>query len=135
DPKEQGLRKILNFGHTIGHAVETYSLNRDGNPLLHGEAIAIGMICEAYLSHQYNGLKEDELAEIVKALRSVFPDYQLKSESFSDLIAIMRNDKKNTDDNIGFALLKEIGHCDFNHYLDEDKIKSALTYYQETVSE
>lgn len=135
DPKEQGLRKILNFGHTIGHAVETYSLNRDGNPLLHGEAIAIGMICEAYLSYQYNGLKEDQLAEIVKALRSIFPDYQLKSESFSDLIAIMKNDKKNTDDNIGFALLKEIGHCDFNHYLDEDKIKSALTYYQGTVSE
>src|SRR5690606_32174448 len=53
DPKESGLRKILNFGHTIGHAVETYSIDNDDNPLLHGEAIAVGMICEAYLSHCY----------------------------------------------------------------------------------
>lgn len=50
DPYEKGLRKILNFGHTIGHAIEAYSLEHEANPLLHGEAIAIGMICEAYLS-------------------------------------------------------------------------------------
>src|SRR5690554_6762169 len=56
DPKESGLRKILNFGHTIGHAVETYSIDNDKDSLVHGEAIAIGMICEAYLSHKYNGL-------------------------------------------------------------------------------
>jgi len=133
DPKEQGLRKILNFGHTIGHAVETYSLDKDKNPLLHGEAIAIGMICEAYLSYQYNGLKENQFIGIVEAIRSVFPDYNLKSESFPTLIEIMKNDKKNSDDKIGFALLTEIGRCDFNHYLDESKIKSALTYYEETI--
>lgn len=133
DPKEKGLRKILNFGHTIGHAVETNSLDKDKNPLLHGEAIAIGMICEAYLSYQYNGLKESQLIEIVEVIRSIFPDYNLKSESFSALIDIMKNDKKNSDDKIGFALLTEIGSCDFNHYLDENKIKSALTYYQERV--
>jgi len=133
DPKEQGLRKILNFGHTIGHAVETYSLEKDARPLLHGEAIAVGMICEAYLSNQYNGLGEGQLTEVVEAIRKTFPDYNLKAESFDTLIQIMRNDKKNDDDKIGFALLTKIGHCDFNHYLDADKIKSALTYYQETI--
>lgn len=133
DPKEQGLRKILNFGHTIGHAVETYSLERDDNPLLHGEAIAVGMICEAYLSFQYNGLKEEQLVEVIEAIRDVFPDYNLKSESFPELIEIMNNDKKNSDNRIGFALLSEIGHCDYNHYLDENKIKSALSYYQNIV--
>lgn len=133
DPKEQGLRKILNFGHTIGHAVETYSLDKDKNPLLHGEAIAIGMICEAYLSNQYNDLRDNQLVEIVEAIRNIFPDYNLKSESFRTLIEIMKNDKKNSDDKIGFALLTKIGRCDFNHYLDESKIKSALSYYQETI--
>src|SRR5690606_1112322 len=106
DPKEAGLRKILNFGHTIGHAIETYSLDNDNSPLLHGEAIAVGMICEAFLSQRHNGLSEAELAEVVAHLRSVFPDYQLKQESFGAIIATMRNDKKNSQGRIGFSLLK-----------------------------
>jgi len=133
DPKESGLRKILNFGHTIGHAVETYSLDHDNNPLLHGEAIAVGMICEAYLSYKFNGLKEDQLQKVLQVIRKIFPHYKLKSSTFSVLIEIMKNDKKNSDDKIGFALLTDIGHCSFNHYLEEDKIKAALTYYQEKI--
>lgn len=130
DPKEKGLRKILNFGHTIGHAVETYSIENDADPLLHGEAIAIGMICEAYLSHAYKGLAADQLAEIVQYIQSVFPAYELKSASFDALLAIMKNDKKNVGGKIGFSLLTEIGKCSFNLYLEEDKIKEAFTYYQ-----
>lgn len=133
DPKESGLRKILNFGHTIGHAVETYSLDNDEDSLLHGEAIAIGMICEAYLSHKYNGLGLVELQEIVRFVRKVFPDYELRSESFSDLIEVMKNDKKNSSGKIGFSLLTKISHCSYNHYLEEDKIKEALSFYQELV--
>ena len=132
DPKESGLRKILNFGHTIGHAVETYSLDHDERPLLHGEAIAVGMICEAYLSHLTNGLLASDLDEVVGAIRNTFPDYELKPETFSQLIEIMKNDKKNQDGKIGFALLSEIGKCSFNHYLDEDKIKTALSFYSNT---
>lgn len=133
DPKESGLRKILNFGHTVGHAVETYSLDNDEHSLLHGEAIAIGMICEAYLSHKYNGLGAEELQEIVRFVRKVFPDYELRSESFSDLIEVMKNDKKNSSGKIGFSLLTKIGHCSYNHYLEEDKIREALSFYQELV--
>lgn len=133
DPKESGLRKILNFGHTIGHAVETYSIDNDKDSLFHGEAIAIGMICEAYLSHKYNGLNEEGLQQIVTSIRRIFPDYVLKSETFPALIEIMKNDKKNVDSKIGFSLLTEIGHCSFNHYLEEDKIKEALMYYQELI--
>jgi len=129
DPKERGLRKILNFGHTIGHAVETYSLDHDKKPLLHGEAIAIGMICEAYLSHLHNGLEANQLNEIVESVRSIFPDYNLKPATFTELIKIMKNDKKNNDGKIGFALLTEIGKCSFNHYLEEDAIKAALDFY------
>jgi len=130
DPKEAGLRKILNFGHTIGHAVETHSLDHDSNPLLHGEAIAIGMICEAFLSHRYNGLSEAELNEVVGHLRSVFPAYTLKSESFGAVIATMRNDKKNSQGRIGFSLLKGLGECSYNHYLEAEAIEEALAYYQ-----
>lgn len=130
DPKENGLRKILNFGHTIGHAVETYSIEHDANPLLHGEAIAVGMICEAYLSHVQNGLDADQLDEIVQYIQSVFPTYKLKSESFDGLLGIMKNDKKNVAGRIGFSLLQEIGKCSFNLYLEEDKIKESFTYYQ-----
>lgn len=130
DPKEMGLRKILNFGHTIGHAVETYSMENDADPLVHGEAIAIGMICEAYLSHLHNGLAESQLEEIVTYIRSVFPPYELKTSSVDSLTEIMKNDKKNVNGRIGFSLLSEIGKCSFNLYLEEDKIKDALTYYQ-----
>lgn len=130
DPKEKGLRKILNFGHTIGHAVETYSIENDAEPLLHGEAIAVGMICEAFLSHKHNGLRAEQLEELVQYIRSVFPSYELKSASFESLLEIMKNDKKNVGGRIGFALLQEIGKCSFNLYLEEDKIKDAFTYYQ-----
>jgi 3-dehydroquinate synthase len=100
---------------------------------LHGEAIAIGMICEAYLSHKYNGLGAEELQEIVRFVRKVFPDYELRSESFSDLIEEMKNDNNNSSGKIGFSLLTKIGHCSYNHYLEEDKIREALSFYQELV--
>lgn len=130
DPKEKGLRKILNFGHTIGHAVETYSLDHDKHSLLHGEAIAVGMICEAYLSHRYNALSAEELQEVVASVRKTFPDYSLKTKTFPRLLEIMKNDKKNLDGKIGFSLLESIGSCSYNHYLEEDKIIEALNYYQ-----
>lgn len=130
DPFEKGLRKTLNFGHTIGHAVETYSLMNYSNPLLHGEAIAVGMICEAYLSFKHNNLSEQELQEIVAYIRSVYTDYPLKTASYDEVLEFMRNDKKNTNGNIGFALLKTIGACDYNIYLSEEQIVESLDYYR-----
>lgn len=133
DPFEKGLRKILNFGHTIGHAIESYSLLNDKQPLLHGEAIAIGFICESYLSTKYSTLSELELVEIKTYILSCFPTYKLKENSFKKLIEIMKNDKKNEADKIGFALLNQIGKCDYNYYLPETDIISSLKYYQEIV--
>ncbi|WP_312697916.1 3-dehydroquinate synthase [Sphingobacterium mizutaii] len=130
DPTEKGLRKILNFGHTIGHAIEGYSLVTDVNPLLHGEAIAIGMICEAYLSHKINNLDIAELDEIVDYLLSIYPKYNLNSAVYPELLALMKNDKKNEGNKLGFALLRKIGDCDFNKYVEEDAIIESLDYYQ-----
>ncbi|MGB4398765.1 MAG: 3-dehydroquinate synthase [Daejeonella sp.] len=129
DPFEKSLRKILNFGHTIGHAVESYSLSHDRKPLLHGEAIAIGFICEAYLSSKKNGLRQAELEETVEAIKAVYPSYNLRKENYPALLEIMKNDKKNNGGQINFSLLSEIGKCGFDLYCTEEEIFESLDYY------
>lgn len=129
DPQEQGLRKILNFGHTIGHAIEGYSLLHDNNALLHGEAIAIGMICEAYLSHKLAGLSESGLMDITQYLLSIYPVYTFDQAIYPELIELMMNDKKNENHKIGFSLLTAIGECSYNHYVSEEDIIESLDYY------
>jgi len=134
DPTEKGVRKILNFGHTIGHAIESYSLANDGLPLLHGEAIAIGMICEGYLSHRVNGLTKEALDDIVRTFRSHFPDYNMRRSIDSELITLMKNDKKNVGDRIGFALLNKIGACDIDVFVSHALISESLDFYRMLVS-
>ncbi|WP_395625983.1 3-dehydroquinate synthase [Daejeonella sp.] len=129
DPFEKGLRKILNFGHTIGHAVESYSLQHDKKPLLHGEAIAIGFICEAYLSAKKNKLTKEELREIVDTIKSVYPAYKVAKSSYKNLIELMKNDKKNISDKISFSLLSKIGACDYDIYCTEEEILGSLEFY------
>jgi len=130
DPREKGLRKILNFGHTIGHAIEGYSLANDRNPLLHGEAIAVGMICEAYLSRRLRGLSEAALADIIITFRKHFPDYRYGNEIYGQLMGLMKNDKKNAGDRIGFALLNSIGACDVDVFVGDEVIKESLDFYK-----
>lgn len=129
DPLEKGLRKILNFGHTIGHAIEGYSLYNDKNPLLHGEAIGIGMICEAWLSHKYLGLSESDLKDISTTFLNIYAPYHYSKDQYSTFLELMKNDKKNESNQIGFALLAAIGDCKFNIYVNEDDIQLALDYY------
>ena len=129
DPYEKGLRKILNFGHTIGHAIESYSLKHDKNPLLHGEAIAIGFICESFLSVKYNGLSELELKAIQDCIISYYPKYRLKAP-FEKLLSIMQNDKKNEGGKINFSLLKSIGQCGIDSFCSENDIRESIEYYK-----
>lgn len=130
DPKESGLRKILNFGHTIGHAIEGYSLRHDKDPLLHGEAIAIGMICEAYISSKVADLPQSELEDIVNYFSSLFPHYRLQDDVFPEALELMRNDKKNERNKLGFALLQNIGTARYNVYVEEELVKESLSFYQ-----
>ncbi len=134
DPFEKGLRKILNYGHTIGHAIESYSLKHDKEPLLHGEAIAIGFICEAFLSAKRNGLKRMELSEIVKTIKNTYPTYKLDKASYSELLDIMKNDKKNNAGQISFSLLSEIGKCGYDIYCTEEEIFESLNYYSHEIA-
>jgi 3-dehydroquinate synthase len=131
DPEEKGLRKILNFGHTIGHAIESYFL-QSKNPLLHGEALAMGMYCETYLSQKHNSLSEKEAEEIYELLKTTFPLAAIPEAAVSTLLNFMKQDKKNLGDQIGFALLDNIGSCSYNHYFSTEEITQSLHFYQKT---
>jgi 3-dehydroquinate synthase len=129
DPFEKGERKLLNFGHTIGHAMEAYSLKHDSKPLKHGEAIAIGMICEAYLSKLNGGLSNKELRQITDLITLHFPKYSLRSILSPELTRLMRNDKKNTNEKINFTLLKKTGKGMIDQTCTDNQIAAALNYY------
>ena len=94
DPFEKGERKLLNFGHTIGHAVESYSLLHDQKPMKHGEAIAIGMICESYISNCKNELTATDLMAITARISSIYNFHQLDDSNYHELIELMKNDKE-----------------------------------------
>lgn len=129
DMYESGVRKILNFGHTIGHAIEAYSLGHDPSSLLHGEAIAIGMICEAYLAHKTEQLSTAEMREVTETLLHYFPEYPLMQADHQELLQIMKHDKKNAGELISFSLIYEIGECDFDKNVPVQLIKESFEYY------
>jgi 3-dehydroquinate synthase len=130
DPFEKGLRKALNFGHTIGHAVESMALATK-NPFTHGEAIAIGMICEAYLSKILRGLTETELTEICSFILKIYGKQDIEQFDFQQLIALMRQDKKNdSSSKINFSLLSTLGSVEVNCIASEKEIEAALSFYK-----
>lgn len=130
DPFERGLRKALNFGHTIGHAIESKALTTE-NPLTHGEAIAIGMICEAYLSKILKGLSDAELTDIYQFILKIYGKYDIEPFDFQQLIALMRQDKKNDSAaNINFSLLPKIGSVEVNCIASETEIEASLAFYR-----
>jgi len=131
DPFEKGFRKCLNFGHTVGHAVETYSLQNDKVHLTHGEAIAIGMICEAWLSHKKAGLSAEELDEISTILTGLYPKYDMDDSCYSLLHNLMKTDKKNQNGLINCTLLNKIGQCSIDHICTEEELCESLSYYKE----
>ena len=131
DPTEQGLRKTLNFGHTLGHAIESYFLeNNPENCLLHGEAIAVGMIMEAYLSTVYTGLSQLEAEEIKNTLRNAYEVIDLPDTLLPDVFEIMQHDKKNSHGVVHFSLLNHIGKCTWNCPVDPEEVKNAFEFYQ-----
>lgn len=129
DPLEKSTRKALNFGHTVGHAMESYSLIKDKRPLNHGEAVAIGMICEAYLSKEAGLLSGKELKQISELILKHYPKYSLRTVLSPELLRLMKQDKKNMNEAINFTLLKRIGKASIDHYFTEHQVSMALNYY------
>ena len=128
DPLEKGFRKILNYGHTIGHAIESESLETDF-PLLHGEAIVIGMIIESYLAEQKGILSKDDLLEVCDSFASLYALSPIDMTLFPHLIEWMSHDKKNENQEINFSLIHTIGECSYNIVCSEHEIKEAFEAY------
>ncbi|WP_420601292.1 3-dehydroquinate synthase [Flagellimonas sp.] len=132
DPTEQGLRKILNFGHTLGHAIESYCLEHEERPtLLHGEAIAIGMILEGYLSHELKGLSKLSLEEIKRTFLKYFAPVDFSQEDINAILELLKYDKKNSHGNVNFVLLQAIGKAIADVKVPENLFHKAFAYYKE----
>ena len=130
DPTERHRRKILNFGHTLGHAIETFYLQSPKNEtLLHGEAIAMGMIMEAYLSHLCAGLPIEDADNIRSALVNTYGIFQIQNEDIQSILDNLRHDKKNKNGLIRFSLLKKIGRAIWDVQVDDEEILKSFRYY------
>ncbi len=129
DPFEKDIRKALNFGHTIGHALEGFALDTDA-ALLHGEAIAIGMYCEAWLSQKTNELPLQDLEAIQNLILKHYGKYEFSASTFPELITLMKQDKKNEQQRINFTVLKQAGEALINQHCSEELIKDSLEAYR-----
>jgi 3-dehydroquinate synthase len=128
DPLETGLRKILNFGHTVGHAFESYFM---GSPdeISHGRAVAYGMAVELFLSEKKSGLLGDKLKEAVEYINKVYGKAGITSKDFEPLLNLMTHDKKNESAKINFSLLKDFGFPVFDQTAGRTEIMEAFERY------
>lgn len=131
DPLEENLRKTLNFGHTFGHAIESYFLTHpEKTRLLHGEAVAAGMIIALYLSSKLTGFPEQDLETAVNELLGFFPVCEIEEEDFPNIIELLKFDKKNSHGNINFVLLEEIGVPVIDRKVPDDLLFESLHFYK-----
>lgn len=130
DPFEENVRKILNFGHTLGHVIETYSHSGKGiQPLLHGEAIAIGMILEAYISYKRDLLTKNSYLEIKETLNLMFESIVFTENDIEICTHLLIHDKKNVNGIVQFTLLNGIGKGFFNEVVESELITEAFNDY------
>jgi 3-dehydroquinate synthase len=130
DPYEKGLRKILNFGHTLGHAIESFYLTQSQKPrLLHGEAIAIGMVLEAYLATHSSGLSRNVAEEVKETFENFYPKVDISAEDQAAILDLLFHDKKNKAGRINFVLLKAIGEPDIDVAVPKKLFKKAFQFY------
>jgi 3-dehydroquinate synthase len=129
DPTEQGIRKALNLGHTIGHAFESLALQR--KPVLHGYAVAWGLVCELYLSSIKTGFPTDKLHQTVGFIKAHYGKMTITCDDYPTLLELMKHDKKNVADTINFTLLGGIGDIRINQTATKEEIYEALDFYRE----
>ncbi len=129
DFQEKNIRKTLNFGHTIGHAVESLFLNQ-GNPVLHGEAVAMGMIAETRLALLEGLIGEEDADDIIVGIRKYYPYLDISDFTDEEISGLLLNDKKNTDRAVNFSLVSGIGSCTFDQQCSPKNILQALDFYR-----
>jgi len=132
DPLENGIRKILNFGHTIGHGIESIYMSKN-NYLLHGEAIAIGIICESYISYTSNTLQKNELDLITKFIIKTYKPNIINKNKIEPILKAIIHDKKNINNKIKMSLLEKIGKCGYNYNVNKLVINESIDYYNSCI--
>jgi 3-dehydroquinate synthase len=131
DPHEKGARKALNFGHTVGHAFESFALYK-GKPVLHGYAVAWGMVCELYLSAAKMDFPKDKLHQITDFIRHHYGSLVITCDDYDRLYKYMTHDKKNVyARGINFTLLHDVGDIRINQTANRETINSMLDFYRE----
>jgi 3-dehydroquinate synthase len=134
DPLEQGIRKALNLGHTIGHAFESFALSpltSHLSPLLHGYAVAYGLVCELYLSAVKTGFPTDKMHQTVSFIKEHYGKMAITCDDYPTLLELMTHDKKNVAGTINFTLLGDIGDIRINQTATKEEIFEALDFYRE----
>ena len=133
DPYEQNIRKALNFGHTIGHAFESFALKTE-HPVLHGYAVAWGMVCELYLSHLRCGFPKEALRTTIQFIKENYGSLYFTCDDYECLYNLMKHDKKNASSGIiNFTLLGGIGDIRINQTASQEEIYELLDFYRETM--
>ena len=130
DPQEHGLRKALNLGHTVGHAFESLALS-EGHPVLHGYAVAWGLVCELYLSHIKVGFPRDTMRSFICFIKENYGSFTFNCKQYERLYELMKHDKKNNGGIINFTLLREIGDICLNQTADKESIFELFDFYRE----
>ena len=130
DPHEHGIRKALNLGHTMGHAFESFAMRR-GTPILHGYAVAYGLISELYMSARKTAFHTDRMHQTVRFIRENYGTLNITCDDYPTLIELMHHDKKNTSGIINFTLLGNVGDIRINQTANEEEIKEALDFFRE----
>lgn len=130
DPRESGPRKLLNFGHSIGHGIEAHSWESPGRVLLHGEAVAIGMVCEAWISWRKERIGREVFDGLAAQLLGMYPPYPFQADDEHRMLEIMRNDKKNASGEFRFTLLTGIGSAEADVPVTAALVRDALEQYR-----
>ena len=129
DPHEKGIRKALNLGHTFGHAFESWAMKR--HPILHGYAVAFGLIAELYLATTQTDFPTERMRQTVNFIRAYYGSLPITCNDYPELIGLMHHDKKNRGNEINVTLLGGIGDIRINQTITEEDIKEALDFFRE----
>lgn len=130
DPFEKGIRKALNLGHTAGHAIESLALE-DGRPVLHGYAVAWGLVCELYLSVVKTRFPKDKMLQTVQFIKENYGSFGFDCNQYQRLYNFMTHDKKNVGGIINFTLLGGVGDIRINQQADKSEIYAMLDFYRD----
>lgn len=133
DPTEKGIRKALNVGHTAGHALESFAMAQ-GRPVLHGYAVAWGMVCELYLSRTKKDFPATQMRQTINYIRDNYGSFAYNCKDYDTLYSLMRHDKKNTGGVINFTLLSGIGKIELDCTATKDEILAMLDFFRDATN-